>query len=61
VVLHHVGSIRGVAAHRDGYIVTAGDDGRLFYGVRGPGNRSVVHRIAMWSTIAHSALTDSIW
>jgi toxoflavin biosynthesis protein ToxC len=29
VVLHHVGSIRGVAAHRDGYIVTAGDDGRV--------------------------------
>jgi toxoflavin biosynthesis protein ToxC len=29
VVFHHVGSIRGVAAHRDGYIVTAGDDGRV--------------------------------
>jgi toxoflavin biosynthesis protein ToxC len=29
VVLRHVGSIRGVAAHADGYIATAGDDGRV--------------------------------
>jgi toxoflavin biosynthesis protein ToxC len=29
VVLHHVGSIRGVAAHKDVYIATAGDDGRV--------------------------------
>jgi WD40 repeat protein len=29
VVLRHVGSIRGVAAHEDGYIATAGDDGRV--------------------------------
>jgi toxoflavin biosynthesis protein ToxC len=29
VVLCHVGSIRGVTAHEDGYIATAGDDGRV--------------------------------
>jgi WD40 repeat protein len=29
VELRHVGSIRGVAAHEDGYIATAGDDGRV--------------------------------
>jgi toxoflavin biosynthesis protein ToxC len=28
-VLRHVGSISGVAAHGDGYIATAGDDGRV--------------------------------
>jgi toxoflavin biosynthesis protein ToxC len=29
VVFGHVGSIRGVAAHEQGYIATAGDDGRV--------------------------------
>jgi toxoflavin biosynthesis protein ToxC len=29
VVLRHVGSIRGVAAHEDRYIATGGDDGRV--------------------------------
>jgi WD40 repeat protein len=29
VVLRHVGSIRGVAAHEEGYIATAGYDGQI--------------------------------
>jgi WD40 repeat protein len=29
VVLRHIGSIRGVAAHEDVYIATVGDDGRV--------------------------------
>jgi toxoflavin biosynthesis protein ToxC len=28
-VLRHIGSIRGVAAHEDRYIATAGDDGQV--------------------------------
>jgi toxoflavin biosynthesis protein ToxC len=37
VVLCHVGSIRGVAAHKDVYIATAGDDGRVILWDKGTG------------------------
>jgi toxoflavin biosynthesis protein ToxC len=37
VVLRHVGSIRGVAAHKEGYIATAGDDGRVILWDKGTG------------------------
>jgi toxoflavin biosynthesis protein ToxC len=37
VVVRHVGSIRGVAAHEDQYIATAGDDGRVILWEKGTG------------------------
>jgi toxoflavin biosynthesis protein ToxC len=36
-MLHHIGSIRGVAAHKDQYIATAGDDGRVILWEKGTG------------------------
>jgi toxoflavin biosynthesis protein ToxC len=37
VVVRHAGSIRGVAAHEDGYIVTGDDDGRVILWEKGTG------------------------